>query len=145
MTKSLRMLFLILALALAPAMAFADPVLLGNTSTVEQYGDDNKAYVDQDGQKNTATIHQGTSSADAFNNYAKQQQYGGSDNVATIDQLGTWNSAHQEQQGAANQATIEQTGTGTSGAEKNIAHQKQALTNALSTDNKATIKQVGLG
>lgn len=145
MTKSLRMLFLVLALALAPAMAFADPALLGNTSTLKQYGDDNDGLVNQAGQKNTATINQGTPTENAFNNYAQQKQYGGSYNEALIDQLGTWNDARQEQKGTHNHAKIEQTGTGTSELEINIAHQRQALHNPGSDGNKATIKQVGLG
>ncbi len=148
MTKSLRMLFLVLALALTPVMAWGeDPYGDGNKSIVNQYGGDldhpNQAYVDQDGKINLATINQGAPGEPVYDNVASQTQTN-HNNTATITQHGVWNDATQIQKGHDSHATITQTGDGDGSlADINVAIQKQGLVHSTSYDNYAEIIQRG--
>ena len=108
MGKVIRMFLMAGILALAPVAAFGQ----SNTSQVDQFGEGNLAEVYQTGNTNSAFISQGDAqnAIDGLNNTARQNQYGGQENLASIDQTGVNNYAEQSQYGGQSNRGLYQPG-----------------------------------
>lgn len=149
------------ALSLIFVLGLTGLALAGNTSTVDQTGNDNTATVTQDGDGNVASIEQASNDSDAT------QDQDGNNNNAVLEQVSGWpvpgtavinETGSQTQDGTDNQAELMQWSNEGFGGNTGIQLQEGIANNAIAwqysidsdvsqtqdgTGNKARIYQVG--
>ena len=113
----------------------------GNTNTMNQYGTNNQAYVEQGDDftpptNASSTINQGTNNTASDDNKARVSQHGGTGSAITITQDGSENEAAAHQDDSGSTITVTQNG------EENKSWVQQYPFYA-SSNNTATINQSG--